>query len=257
MQKVAIVTGSRRGIGKGIAHELGINGYYVFVSATRPDAEDVISEFRNEGIDCEYVKCVVTVPEVRERLVEAACKKFGRIDLLVNNAGVAPKEYNDILKTTEESWDRVVHTNAKSMYFMCQIVANKMIEFIQAGNLEDYTPRIVNISSISAYATSINRGEYCVSKAAISMTTRLFAHRLADYGIPVFEIRPGFILTDMMSPGSRERFAPLIEGGIMPIKRWGYPQDVADFVLAIITGKLDYATGQVLNADGGYHLRRL
>lgn len=256
MKKVAIVTGSRRGIGHGVAHELGLNGYIVIVSATRPDAKDVIEDFRSQGIECEYIKCDVVCPEQRSALVQQVWEKYGRIDVLVNNAGVAPKVRMDILETTEESWDRVVHTNARSMFFMSQLVANRMIEAVQAGNLEDYKPRIINISSISAYATSLNRGEYCISKAAISMTTRLFAHRLAEYGIPVFEIRPGFILTDMME-ASKERFGKFIEEGITPIKRWGYPQDIADSVIVLCSGRLDFATGQVINSDGGYHLRRL
>lgn len=256
MKKVAIVTGSRRGIGHGIARELGLHGYTVIVSATTPDAKDVIEDFRSQGIECEYIKCDVICTEQRAALVEQVLEKYGRIDVLVNNAGVAPKVRMDILETTEESWDRVVHTNARSMFFMSQLVANRMIEAVQAGKLEEYSPRIINISSISAYATSLNRGEYCISKAAISMTTRLFAHRLADYGIPVFEIRPGFILTDMME-ASKERFGKLLEEGITPIKRWGYPQDIADSVIALCSGRLDFATGQVINSDGGFHLRRL
>lgn len=256
MKRVAIVTGSRRGIGCGIAKELGLSGYYVIVSATRDTTDDVIDEFRKEGIECEYIRCNVVNSREREELIETVCGRFGRLDVLVNNAGVAPKVKMDILETTEESYDRVVNTNARSMYFMSQLAANRMIGYLEAGELEDYHPRIINISSISAYATSTNRGEYCVSKAAISMTTKLFADRLAEYGIPVFEVRPGFILTDMMN-ASRERFGKMIEEGLTPIKRWGYPQDVADCVAVLCSGRLDFATGQVLNADGGYHLRRL
>lgn len=256
MRRVAVITGSRRGIGRGIAKELGKNGYYVIVSATKDTADDVIEEFRGEGIECEYIRCNVVDSEERKHLIDTVCEKFGRLDILVNNAGVAPKVKMDVLETTEESYDRVVNTNARSMYFMTQLAAGRMVSYIKDGALEDYHPKIINISSISAYATSTNRGEYCVSKAAISMTTKLFADRLAEYGIPVFEVRPGFILTDMMN-ASKERFGKMIEEGLTPIKRWGYPQDVADCVAVLASGRLDFATGQILNADGGYHLRRL
>lgn len=255
MKKIAIITGSRRGIGKGIAHSLGMNGYTVVLSATKDEADDVLAEFRAEGIDCIYVKCDVTSTADREHLVDYVCDTYGRIDVLVNNAGVAPLVRGDLLAMPEESWDRVVKTNARSMFFMTQYVAKKMIEF-QKQDLEDYKPRIISMSSISAYTSSTNRGEYCISKAAISMTTLLYADRLAEYNIPVFEVRPGMILTDMMS-ASKEKFGKLIEGGLLPIKRWGYPEDVGNCVLALCSGLLDYATGQVINADGGFHIRRL
>lgn len=255
MKKIAIVTGSRRGIGKGIAHSLGKNGYTVVVSATKDNADDVLAEFREEGIDCIYIKCDVTNTADREHLVDTVCETYGRIDVLVNNAGVAPLVRGDILVMEEASYDRVVGTNARSMFFMTQYVANKMIEFQKQG-LEDYSPRIISMSSISAYTSSTNRGEYCISKAAISMTTLLYADRLAEYGIPVFEVRPGMILTDMMS-ASKEKFGKLIEGGLLPIKRFGYPEDIGDACVALCSGLLDYCTGQVINADGGFHIRRL
>lgn len=255
MKKIAIITGSRRGIGKGIAHALGANGYTVVLSATKDEADDVLAEFRAEGIDCIYVKCDVTKTEDREYLVDYVCDTYGRIDVLVNNAGVAPLVRGDLLAMEEASYDRVVGTNARSMFFMTQYVAKKMIDF-QTKNLEDYHPRIISMSSISAYTSSTNRGEYCISKAAISMTTLLYADRLAEYGIPVFEVRPGMILTDMMS-ASKEKFGKLIEGGLLPIKRWGYPEDIGNCCVALCSGLLDYATGQVINADGGFHIRRL
>ena len=176
--------------------------------------------------------------------------------MLVNNAGVAPKVRLDVLETTVESYERLMRTNAKGCFFMCQLGANLMIEGQKAG-FEDYSPRIVNISSISAYTASTSRGEYCTSKAAVSMTTQLFADRLAEYSIPVFEVRPGIILTDMTA-GVRGKYEHLVhDEGITPIRRLGVPEDVAAQVLAACSGLLDFGTGTVLNADGGFHLRRL
>lgn len=256
MKQIAVVTGSRRGIGKGIAFALAQNGYTVVLSATRPEAEELLEELRRAGHeDCAYVKCDVSCPRERENLIDAVCEKYGRLDVLVNNAGVAPLVRKDLLEVEEESYDRVLGTNAKSMFFMSQLAARRMIAFLDAG-LEEYRPRIINISSVSAYTSSVNRGEYCVSKAAISMTTLLFADRLAEYGIPVFEVRPGLIMTDMMS-ASKDKFGKLIEDGLTPIKRFGSPEDVADSVLALCGGRLDFCTGQVINADGGFHIRRL
>ena len=255
-KKIAIVTGSRRGIGKGVAIELGKLGYHVVLSATTDTADEVVAELTEMGIECEYIKCNVTSTADRENLINTVCDKYGRLDVMVNNAGVAPKVKMDILTTTEESYDRVFNTNARSMYFMTQLAANKMIEF-QKKDLEDYHPRIISMSSVSAYAVSLNRGEYCVSKAAISMTTSLFAARLGEYNIPVFEVRPGFILTDMMAPESRERFQVLVDNGITPIRRFGMPKDIGDAVAALVSGRLDFCTGQVIDCDGGYNVRVL
>lgn len=255
-KKVAIITGSRRGIGKGIAVALGEMGYYIVLSATVPAADEVVKELADLGIKSEYIQCNVTNTDARKHLISQVCDEHRRLDVLVNNAGVAPKIKMDVLKTSEESYDRVVNTNARSMFFMAQLAANRMLDF-QKQNLKDYHPRIINISSVSAYAASTNRGEYCVSKAAISMTTKLFAARLGEYGIPVFEVRPGFILTDMMAPESREKFQGLINQGITPIRRFGTPADIGDAVSVLCSGKLDFATGQVIDADGGFHLRIL
>ena len=182
-------------------------------------------------------------------------KQFGRVDLLVNNAGVACKERLDVLETTEESFERLLRINTQGTFFMCQTFARVMIGCLDKG-LEDYAPRIVNISSISAYTSSVSRGEYCVSKAGISMTTLLFADRLAEYGIPVFEVRPGIIRTDMTA-GVTGKYDKLIGEGVTPIRRWGTLEDVANCVLAAASGLLDFGTGTVLNADGGFHIRRL
>ncbi len=255
-RKIAIVTGSRRGIGKGIAIELGKMGYYIILSATVPDADEVVEELNTLGVECEYIQCNVSSADARKNLIESVCDKHDRLDVLVNNAGVAPKVKTDILDLGVESYDYVLNTNARSMFFMAQLAANRMIAMQQKA-LEDYHPRIINISSVSAYAASVNRGEYCISKAAISMITQLFAARLGEYNIPVFEVRPGFILTDMMAPESREKFSDLINKGITPIRRFGEPKDIGDAVAALCSGRLDFATGQVIDADGGFNIRIL
>ena len=246
MNKIAVVTGSRRGIGLGIASLLEQNGYTVVYSAASPAMEG----------DHLYFPCDISRAEDRAALADFVLSRFGRIDLLVNNAGVACRERLDVLETTEESFDRLMEINAKGTFFMCQLFANRMIE-CQSKGLEEYHPRIVNISSISAYTSSTSRGEYCISKAAIAMTTQLFADRLAAFGIPVFEVRPGIIETDMTSC-VREKYDRLIlEENVTPIARWGTPEDVAKCVLAAASGMLDFGTGTVLNADGGFHIRRL
>ncbi|HZJ74960.1 MAG TPA: SDR family oxidoreductase, partial [Clostridia bacterium] len=186
--------------------------------------------------------------------IDLIIKEYGRLDVLVNNAGVAPKERLDILSTTEESFDYVMDINLKGTYFMTQKASLAMINL--KGTLQDYAPRIINIASISSYTSSTNRGEYCISKAGISMITLLFADRLSSYSIPVFEVRPGIILTDM-TKGVKEKYEELIENGLTPIKRMGSPSDVSDCVCALVSGKLDFATGQVINCDGGFSIRRL
>ena len=255
--KTAIVTGSRRGIGLAILKELARNGYTAIMSDVVPESEasPALEEMRGEGLAVHYIKCDISQKTDRYNLISSVVERYGRLDVLVNNAGVAPKSRLDILETTEESFDYVVDINMKGTFFMCQAAANAMIDLRRVGH-DDYAPRIINISSISAYTSSVNRGEYCVSKAGISMTTRLFADRLAQYGVPVFEIRPGIIMTDMTA-GVKDKYNALIENGLTPIKRFGRPEDVADCVMAALGGRLDFATGQVLNADGGFHVRRL
>ena len=239
---VAAVTGSTRGIGRAIADALAREGYTIVRSGTSP----------KDGAG--YIPCDISKAQDRERLFDEIDRRYGRLDLLVNNAGVAPLERLDLLQTTEESFRRVLDINLLGTFFLCQRAANYMLE--RQGTLTDYHPRIVNISSISAYTSSTSRGEYCVSKAGVSMVTQLFAGRLADAGIPVFEVRPGIILTDMTAP-VREKYQKLIDEGLTPIRRFGQPEDVADCVLALCSGRLDFAAGQVIDADGGFHLRRL
>lgn len=245
--RVAFVTGSYRGIGKCIAEKLTAEGYIAVSSDINDGAEG-----------CEYIKCDISKKEDRAGALEYIENKYGRLDLLVNNAGIACKNRLDILETTEESFDSLINVNLKGTFFMCQAFANKMIEWSKRPELvkDGYRPRIVNISSVSAYASSVSRGEYCISKAGISMTTKLFADRLAEFGIPVFEIRPGIIATPMTET-VKTKYDKLIAGGITPIKRWGTPEDVANCVIAAASGLLDFGTGTVLNADGGFHIRRL
>lgn len=246
--KTAIVTGSTRGIGRAIADLLRESGYTVLYSGTRKEAPADLPE----GAD--YVAADISDSAQRLALVRHAIQRYGRLDVLVNNAGVAPLVRRDLLEMEEESFDRVVSVNLKGTMFMCQAAARAMLEGM--GKIPDYAPRIVNIGSLSAYAGSVNRGEYCVSKAGVGMVTALFAQRLAGEGIPVFEVRPGIIDTDM-TRGVHEKYQRMIDEGLLPVGRFGAPQDVAKMVLACCSGLLDYSAGQVLDADGGFSLRRL
>lgn len=246
MRKVAFVSGGTRGIGRACAAALKKEGYDVIVSASSSLPDD--GEF-------DYIRCDISKTEDRLVAMEYLCSKYGRVDVLVNCAGVACKQRLDILETTEESFDRLININTKGTFFMCQLFANKMVQWKQEAT-DGYVPRIVNIGSISAYTSSVSRGEYCISKAGVSMITNLFADRLAEYGIPVFEVRPGIIRTNMTATVT-DKYDKLIVQGITPIKRWGEGEDVAKCVLAAASGLLDFGTGTVLNADGGFHLRRL
>ena len=245
MKKVALVTGVASGIGRASAEILLKNGYAVVGLSRRPEMENPL-----EG-DFLYVPGDVSSSEDRVRFVQTAKEMYGRIDVLVNVAGVAPKVRADLLTMTEESYDYVMNINTKGTLFLTQLVANEMIR-----NEGDQKGSIVNISSLSAYTSSVNRGEYCISKAGVSMITKLFADRLAEYGIMVNEVRPGIIATDMTSK-VQEKYDNLIDGGLLPIKRWGKPEDIAAAVFALCNGALPYMTGQSLDVDGGFHIRRL
>jgi len=250
----AIVTGASRGIGRAIALELASLGYDLVVNRVQREPPQMQKEVEAFGVRCEFVQGDIGNTDDRDRLVASAKRTFGRCDFLVNNAGVAPSKRMDLLEATEESFDRVMGINLKGPYFLTQQVAKWMIGQKKANPERAY--RIVNTGSISAYTSSPARGEYCVSKAGISMMTMLYADRLAEYGIGVFEIRPGIIQTDMTS-AVKDKYDKLIAEGLTPIKRWGQPEDIAKAVGAIAEGRLDFSTGQVINVDGGFHLRRL
>jgi len=255
-QKVAIVTGGARGIGYSIAQQLVKDGYAlaIFDIIVPESIKDKLEVFNNSRTPFLYVQGNLSDSRDRQKLVTTVIEEFGRIDLLVNNAGVAPKERRDILEMTEESFDFVIGINLKGTLFLTQLVAREMIRLVESGI--EISPVIINISSMSAYTSSTSRGEYCISKAGVSMITKLFADRLASYGIYVYEIRPGIILTDMTSV-VKDKYDKLIEEGITPIKRWGYPQDIANAVSVLCSGRLSFSTGEVINVDGGFHIRRL
>jgi len=263
MNPVALITGASRGIGRGIALELAKLGYDLVINfasnteAARQTALDCVASAEGNGhkIRAELCQADVSCAGDRQRLIDSTRKTFGRLDLLVNNAGVAPKARDDILQATEESFDRLIGINVKGPYFLSQLAARWMIEQVN-GNSSQFRPKIIVVSSISAYAASINRGDYCISKAALSMVTPLFATRLAGYGINVYEIRPGIIATDMTGP-VKDKYDKLIAEGLTPIQRWGTPEDVGKAVAAIAQDLLPFSTGEVINVDGGFHLRRL
>jgi NAD(P)-dependent dehydrogenase (short-subunit alcohol dehydrogenase family) len=251
---VAIVTGASRGIGRSVALELASLGYDLVINRAQDQPPEVLEEAGALGARYEFAPGNISEAPVRTRIVELTKAKFGRCDILVNNAGAAPLKRMDILEATEESFDRVLGINLKGPYFLTQLVANWMIE--QRKQDPNRPLRIVNIGSISAYTSSPSRGEYCISKAGIAMMTKLYADRLAQHDIGVFEISPGIIETDM-TRAVKEKYDRLIAEGLTPIRRWGQPGDVAKAVGAIAEGRLDFSTGSVINVDGGFHLRRL
>ena len=255
MKRVALITGGTRGIGFGIAKQLAQNGFDLAVNGLREEkaVTDALQELRNAGADVLYCQGDVSLTADREKIIEQVKKHFGKLHVLVNNAGVAPKERKDILETTEESFDRLIAVNLKSVYFLSQHVANWMIEQKKAGT--SFTSCIINISSVSATAANVNRGEYCVSKAGISMVTQLFAVRMGEFDIPVYEVRPGVIDTDMTA-AVKEKYDKLIGEGLTVQQRWGHPDDVGKAVSALALGNFPYSTGQVIMVDGGLTLSR-
>ena len=255
--KAAIVTGASRGIGRGIALALADAGWDVVVNyATNEQAAaEVADEVADRGRRAHPVQADVSKEDDRRRLVDEAYSRFGVVGLLVNNAGVAPRVRADILDAGTESFDRIVDINLKGPYFLTQLIARRMIDQVTAGKVTD--PKIVIVSSISAYAASTNRGDYCIAKAGLAMVAKLYAARLAEHGINVYEIRPGVVATDMTS-GIREKYDDLIlEQGLTPIRRWGQPDDVGRAVVAVANDLLPFSTGQVIDVDGGFHLRTL
>ena len=255
MQKVALVTGGSRGIGLGIVKKLYQEGYRVVAVGTRPLAGDDLRFAEFDSGRFRYVAASIADHEGRKQIVQEAVSSFGRIDVLVNNAGVAPKERADLLEMSEESWDRVIGTNTKGNMFLTQLVARTMLS---QPMIEGAKKRgtIINVSSCSAEVVSVNRGEYCVSKAGVSMLTKLYAADLAGKGILVMEVRPGVIMTDMTSV-VKAKYDKLIADGLFPIGRWGYPDDVANAVAAFASDAFLYSTGNYIDVDGGFHLQSL
>ncbi|WP_276948271.1 3-ketoacyl-ACP reductase [Acetatifactor muris] len=255
MEKAAIVTGASRGIGYAIARRLGLDGYSIVMLATgaQEKYEEALGELTKLGIRWHYVQGSIASAEDRKRLLEETLRVFGRVDVLVNNAGVAPLERKDLLEMEEESFDRVMGINTKGTLFLTQLVAKQMLKQEQTGKKRG---TIINIGSCSAEVSSVSRGEYCISKAGVAMITRLFADRLAPEGILVHEIRPGVIATDMTG-AVKEKYDAMIEEGAFPIRRWGTPEDVADAVSVFCSDQILYTTGSFLDVDGGFHIRRL
>lgn len=254
MSKVALVTGGNRGIGRGITEALLRAGWRISIMATRPAPEDVLAELGELG-EVRYTQGSVADLDDQARYVEETLAEWGRIDALVNNAGVAPNERNDILQATPESFDRVMDINLRGPYFLTQRVANVIVG---QDKLEGEAVRgsIVNVSSISAETVSTNRGEYCLSKAGVGMATRLWAVRLAPEDIVVYEVRPGIVATDMTA-GVTEKYDAYFASGAVPMPRWGVPSDVGGAVVQLVAGAMPYSTGDVITVGGGMQIPTL
>jgi len=256
MKRVAFITGGSRGIGYGIAAELALAGFDLAINGVRPleAVTEAIEGLKSRGSDVIYVQGDVASPEARNRMLNEIKEYYGRLHVLVNNAGIAPRERKDILEATEESFTHLLQTNLQGPYFLTQAVANWMLQ--QQSQADNFTGCIVNVSSISATVASVNRGEYCVAKAGLSMATQLWATRLGEFNIPVYEVRPGIIRTDMTA-GVTDKYDKLIGEGLTVQKRWGTPEDVGKAVTALAKGDFPYSTGQVIMVDGGLTLSRL
>lgn len=255
MGKVAIITGGVRGIGYGIVKRFAEDGYSVAVMDINVGEEyreniDYIKSIDEKNI---FFKGSITSAEDRKAFLDMVINTFGHVDVLVNDAGVAPKVRKDILEMTEESFDYVVGTNLKGTMFMTQLVANQMIKQPMVGKKKG---TIINIGSASCTVSSPNRAEYCMSKAGIGMLTVVYADRLAEEGIMVHEVRPGVIDTDMTKV-VHEKYSKMIEDGLFPIKRWGYPEDIADVVSLMCSDRFVYTTGNYIDVDGGFHIKRM
>lgn len=256
MKRVALITGGSRGIGFGVAQELARSDFDVVINGRRDasDVADAIKTLETLGAKVLYCRADVASREDHASMLASIKKTFGRLDVLVNNAGVAPDVRADILDAGEESFDRLIRINLRGPYFLTQAASTWMVE--QKHGDANFKGVIVNVSSVSATVASVNRGDYCISKAGVAMATQLWAVRLAEFGIDVFEVRPGIIATDMTS-GVTEKYDKLIAGGLTLEKRWGTPQDVGRAVSVLARGELSYATGQVIIVDGGLTNQRL
>ena len=253
---VALVTGGTRGIGLGISQQLARDGFDLAVNGRRTEADVAakLDDLKKFGAEVLYCQADVAEAADRANMVEQIRAKFGRLNVLVNNAGVAPEVRADLLDATEESFDRLISINLRGPYFLTQLVARWMIEQRQAD--QQFGGVIVNVSSVSATVASVNRGDYCVSKAGVAMATQLWAARLGEFGIQVYEVRPGVIRTDMTSTVT-EKYDKLIAEGLTVDRRWGTPEDVGRAVGVLARSELAYATGNVIMVDGGLTLPRL
>jgi NAD(P)-dependent dehydrogenase (short-subunit alcohol dehydrogenase family) len=256
MRRVALITGGTRGIGLGIAHCLAREGCDLALCGTRAESDVAapINDLLAHGVEVQYVQADVSDATARQRLINSVKAHFGHLHILVNNAGVAPNTRTDILEATEESFDRVLSINLRGPYFLTQACASWMIEQKRADAA--FRGTVVNISSISATVASVNRGEYCISKAGVSMATQLWAARLGEFDIPVYEVRPGIIKTDMTA-GVEAKYDALLADGLAVQRRWGTPDDVGKAVAALVRGDFPYSTGQVVTVDGGLTIPRL
>jgi NAD(P)-dependent dehydrogenase (short-subunit alcohol dehydrogenase family) len=254
----AVVTGASRGIGRAIAVALGTAGYNVAINyrANQRAAREAAACVQQTGAEAPMMQADIADPTQRATLVERAIDTLGPIALLVNNAGISVPSRDDLLAVDPEGFGAVMATNLEGPFFLAQQVARHMIEQ-RAAYPDDLTPAIINIGSISAYTASVNRAEYCLAKAAMTMMTKLFAARLAEHAIHVHEICPGIIATDMTSAAKAKYDRLILAEGLLPLRRWGQPDDVARAVVAIAGGALPYSTGTVIDVDGGFHLRCL
>ena len=256
MNPVAFITGGTRGIGLGIAQALAKEGFDLALNGVRPEnqVKTVLESLQTKNNRILYCQGNIAKSEDRTQILNQIRSEFGQLHVLVNNAGIAPKERKDLLEATEESYEEVMDINLKGPYFLTQAAANWMIEQKEKSLNGHFS--IITISSVSATVVSTNRGEYCMSKAGLAMLTKLWASRLGEYNIPVYEVRPGVIRTDMTA-GVVEKYERLFEQGLALEQRWGTPEDLGTAVAALATGKIPYATGQVLNIDGGMTIQNL
>jgi NAD(P)-dependent dehydrogenase (short-subunit alcohol dehydrogenase family) len=257
MRRIALITGGSRGIGYGCAEHLARAGFDLAINGVREekDAATALDGLRKLGAEVVYCRGDISSAQDRAAILQRVREKFGRLHVLVSNAGVAPKVRADVLETTEESWDHVVGANLKGGFFLTQAAAKWLVEQKQADP-QGFQGSIVIVSSISATVASTNRGEYCVSKAGLAMVAALFAARLGEYDIPVYEVRPGVIKTDMTA-GATAKYDKLLGEGLAVTRRWGTPDDVGRAVAALAKGDFPYSTGSVFMVDGGLTVPRL
>lgn len=254
--KTALITGGSRGIGFGIAESLAKEGFHLAINGVREEVKvaEALDQLRAYGVRVIYCQGDISSPKSRMSIIDKVKSEFGQLNVMVNNAGVAPKERNDILVASEESFDYVIGTNLKGTYFLSQLAANWLMDQKKAD--DQFTGCIINVTSVSSTVASTNRGEYCIAKAGLSMVTQLYAARLGEFQIPVYEIRPGVIATDMTS-GVKEKYDKMFSDGLAIQERWGVPEDIGKAAAGLARGDFPYSTGQVIMVDGGMTLQRL